>query len=82
MTKKETIDRYNLILVLRKKGFTFAKIASVIGVSQQRVSQISKGLPGFKEPNPIFIGQPAWRGEGRERVRFMARARDNFRCRT
>ena len=33
-----------------------------------------------KEPKSIWDGEPEWRKQGRERNRFLVRARDNFTC--
>ncbi len=80
MTYKESKQRQNEIRELVSGGMTYKDVGGLFGVSKQRVQQILVTDYKKREVCKSFLNQPVWRGQGRERVRFLVRERDNFTC--
>lgn len=84
MELKERKKRYKIVRELHIEGKTFRFIGERLGLTRSRVQQIYKGgrpqAYSGRELSPFWKGKPKWLRKGRERVRELVRARDNYTC--
>lgn len=77
------VERQKVIFDLRKKGLTMKEIGIIFGVTKGRIwlilRQEIKFENYYREISPLK-NEAKWRGNGRERARYLARLRDNFTC--
>lgn len=75
-------ERYFDFLEMRNSGKTYREIADKYGISRQAVmGRVKKGKPKpQKTIDPLWVGVPKWKRQGRERVRGFVRLRDKYTC--